>query len=129
MKLLSLFYFTFFFFAFAVANVELSNNVKVAIMVPVSHADAVRNAIGNAGAGRFGSYDFCSTSTKVTGYWRANKGSNPAIGKIGVLESTPEEKIEFICPKELLKEVLEAAKQVHPYEVMGYDIFPLLEIN
>jgi hypothetical protein len=35
-----------------------SKNVKLAVFVPLSHADAVRRALGEAGAGKIGNYDF-----------------------------------------------------------------------
>jgi hypothetical protein len=101
--------------------------VKVVIFVPEKYGDAIRKAVGEAGAGKFGNYDFCSVSTKVTGYWRANKNANPHLGKIGCLESEVEEKIEFVSPVEILDTVLKAAKKVHPYEEMGCDLYRLLD--
>jgi hypothetical protein len=85
--------------------------------------------VGKIGTGRFDHYDLCSISTAVTGHWRACEGSNPAVGEIGKMESSIEEKIEFVWPKELLQAVIEAAKKVHPYETMGHDIYPLLDLK
>jgi len=36
-----------------------------------------------------------------------------------------EERIEVIVPREILKEVIEKVKSVHPYEEMAFDIYPL----
>ncbi len=37
-----------------------TKNVKFVVFVPLSHADKVRQALGEAGAGKIGNYDFCS---------------------------------------------------------------------
>ena len=39
--------------------------VKIAVNVPESHADALREAIGKAGAGKIGNYSFCSFSSTL----------------------------------------------------------------
>lgn len=109
-------------------KLPLSPNVKVVVYSPIENADDVREAIGRAGAGKFDNYDFCSTSNVVTGYWRANEGANPAIGEIGELESAVEEQISFVCPYEILEDVIEAAQKVHPYEVMGFDVYPMIDM-
>jgi len=50
----------------------------------------------------------------------------PAIGEIGRLEEVDEEKIEVICQKEKVKEVISAIKAVHPYEEIPLEIYPLI---
>jgi len=102
-----------------------SQNVKLTIFTPVTHADIVREALGNAGAGIIGNYDFCSFSTRGIGRFRGNENSNPALGKAMNYESIEEEKIEVVVPRIILKDVIEAVKKVHPYEEMAFDIYPL----
>jgi hypothetical protein len=96
--------------------------------VPESHADAVREAIGKAGAGNIGNYSFCSFSSKGIGRFKPEKGAHPAIGGIGKLESVEEERIEAICNRCILKDVVAAIKKVHPYEEVALDIYPLEDI-
>ena len=103
----------------------LSNNVKLVVFVPETHADAVRKAIGEAGAGKIGNYTYCSFSTKGTGRFKPIVGSSPAIGKVGELEFVAEERIEVVCQKDVLKKVIEAMKKVHPYEEVAFDVYPL----
>lgn len=105
----------------------LSNNVKVVIFVPLGYGDAIREAVGNAGAGSFDGYDFCSSSSQILGYWRPLEGSSPVVGEVGSLGSALEEKIDFVCPYEILEKVIHAAQEVHPYEVMGFDVYPLID--
>lgn len=101
--------------------------VKIAVYVPVSHGDIVREALAQSGTGHIGNYDYCSFTVKGAGRFRGGKGSKPFIGKPGKIEKVEEEKIETICPKEKLSKVLEAVKAVHPYEEPAIDIYPLLK--
>ncbi len=41
-----------------------SNNFKIVVFVPETHADIVREAMSNAGAGVIGNYTGCSFSSK-----------------------------------------------------------------
>lgn len=104
---------------------EESPNLKLAVFVPLSYADTVRQALGTAGAGKIGNYDFCSFSTRGVGRYRGNEKSNPAIGKAGNLESVEEEKIEVVVPRAILNEVIAKMKKVHPYEEVAFDVYPL----
>jgi hypothetical protein len=102
-----------------------SQNIKLVIFTPLSHMDIVREALGNAGAGKIGNYDFCSFSTRGVGRFRGNENSNPSIGEAMNYESVEEEKIEVVVPRAILKNVIESIKKVHPYEEMAFDIYPL----
>lgn len=105
-----------------------SKNVKFVVFVPLTHADAVRQALGEAGAGKIGNYDFCSFSSRGTGCFRGNEKTNPTIGKAGKYEVVEEERIEVVVPREILKEVIEKVKAIHPYEEVAFDIYPLENI-
>jgi len=102
-----------------------SKNVKFVVFVPFTHADAVRQALGEAGAGKIGNYDFCTFSSRGTGRFRGNEKANPAIGKAGKYEAVEEERIEAIVPRDILKNVIEKVKSVHPYEEVAFDVYPL----
>ena len=106
-----------------------SQNVKIAVFVPLAHADSVREAIGNVGAGRIGNYTWCSFSSVGIGRFKAGDGAHPAIGEVGKLESVQEERIEFVCDRKLISDVVAATKSVHPYEEVALDIFPLEEFS
>ncbi|MBI3638666.1 hypothetical protein HY227_02920 [Candidatus Wolfebacteria bacterium] len=102
-----------------------SNKVKIVVFVPESHTDVVREAMGKAGAGKIGNYTFCSFSSKGTGRFKPEDGAHPAIGEVGKLESVHEERIEVVCDRNLLGDVITAIKKVHPYEEVAIDIYPL----
>ena len=105
-----------------------TKKVKLVVFVPLSHADIVRKALGEAGAGQISNYDFCSFSSCGTGRFRGNEKSNPTIGKAGEYEKVEEEKIEVVVPREILKEVIKKMKAVHPYEEVAFDVYPLENI-
>lgn len=92
------------------------NLYHVVIYVPLTHADAVRKALGDAGAGKIGNYDYCSFSARGVGRFRPLKGSTPAIGNVGEMEEVEEERIEVVVDENHLSKVLHAVKEVHPYE-------------
>lgn len=108
---------------------ELSDYVTIVITVPETHADAIRDTIARAGAGKIGDYSFCSYSVKGIGRFMPNPGSTPYLGKTGVLEELLEERIETVCECSILEHVLEELKKVHPYEEAVIDIFPIYEIG
>lgn len=99
--------------------------IKLVVFVPKTHAEIVRKAMGNAGAGKIGNYDFSSFSCEGIGRFRPLKGAHPTIGKVGRLEAVIEERIETVCPRKDLQKVIRAIKKVHPYEEIAMDIYPL----
>ncbi len=105
-----------------------TENVKIVVFVPESHADTIRKVLGESGAGKIGEYDFCSFSSKGIGRFRGNENTHPAVGKAGQYETTEEERIEAVVPRNILKEVIEKIKEVHPYEEVALDVYPLLNI-
>lgn len=113
-------------------NTELvmkySNDVKIVVFVPIDDADSFRAAVHEAGAGKIGDYSHCSWSTRGIGRFKPEKGADPTIGQVGKLELVEEERIEFICPKELLSKVITTIKKVHPYEEVAYDVFERLDV-
>ena len=102
--------------------------VKIIIYVPETHAEIVRQAMGNAGAGKIGNYSFCSFSSKGIGRFIPHEGAKPFLGEVGKTEEVAEEKIEVICPREIAGQVIEAIKKSHPYEEPAYEIIPLLKV-
>lgn len=98
---------------------------KLVVYVPLSHEAAVREAIGDAGAGHLGNYSYCSFRSQGTGTFLPQAGSNPFIGAAGKLEEVEEMRLESIVPQKLLERVLSRMKAVHPYEEVAYDLYPL----
>lgn len=78
-------------------------NVKIVTYVPSSHADAVREALGAAGAGVIGEYSYCSFTVNGTGRYLPSSSAQPFIGTPGTFEQTPEERVEVVCAKNMPK--------------------------
>jgi len=100
--------------------------VKIVVFVPETHADAVRAAMGQAGAGLIGHYTHCSFSIKGIGRFMPLKTAHPTIGVIGNPAEVPEERIETVCYERNLDTIIAAVKKVHPYEEAAIDVYPLL---
>jgi len=98
---------------------------KLVMFVPGSYAEKVRQAMFSAGAGHIGNYDSCSFNITGNGTFRALEGTNPFVGSLGELHTEPEVRIETIVPAWLESTVLSAAKNVHPYEEVAWDSYPL----
>lgn len=103
--------------------------VKIQVIVPLSHAESVREILGKFGAGVQGNYEYCSGSIRQLGRFRPLPGANPALGIVGKIEEVEEEIIQTICHKDLVETVIAEVKKVHPYEEPAIDIFPRLEIQ
>ena len=99
---------------------------KIVTYVPIKDARVVRIAMGDAGAGVLGNYHHASFSSKGVGRFTPSKGAHPAIGGIGREEQVMEERIEVICQKEKVKQVVSAIKQNHPYEEIPIEIYQLV---
>jgi hypothetical protein len=102
-----------------------SELLKVVIFVPESHANVVREAGTNAGAGKIGNYSACTFSIKGIGRFIPEEGAHPHEGTVGVLQESPMERIEFRCEREKLEEFIRAVEEVHPYEEIGIDVYSL----
>ena len=103
----------------------MAKKYKLAVFVPVSHAEKVREAIHAAGGGKMGKYSHCSFSSRGIGRFLPEKGAHPTFGEIGRLEEIEEEKIEILCDEGIIKKVIAAMEKAHPYEVPAYDVYPL----
>ncbi len=102
---------------------------KLTTHVPISHSDVVREAMANAGAGKFPHYSFCSFTTRGIGRFKGEENSNPAVGEKGKLMEVEEEKIEVIVEEDKIKNVIEAIKEVHPYEEIPIEVYELKDIE
>lgn len=106
-----------------------SDYVRLTITVPQTHAEAVRQSMGKAGAGKVGGYSYCSFSQEGVGRFMPSEDSNPFIGNAGVLEEVIEVRIETVCSRSILDYVIEEIKKAHPYEETIIDIYPIYEIG
>ncbi len=98
---------------------------KIVTFVPIQHAEKVRVALFNAGAGHIGNYDQCSYNVEGKGTFNALDNTKPFVGKKGELHYEDEIRIETIFPKHLENKIISSLIDVHPYEEVAYDIYQL----
>ncbi|GFZ81803.1 GTP cyclohydrolase 1 type 2 [Compostibacillus humi] len=98
---------------------------KLVCFVPLSHAEKVRDAMGNSGAGHIGNYSHCTFQSQGQGTFKPLEGTNPYIGTQNQLEFVDEVRMETIVEEENLNKVVQAMINAHPYEEVAYDIYPL----
>jgi len=103
------------------------NKVKIFVTIPFENMEDVRNAVCKCGAGIIGNYTYCTYSVRGIGTFVPNDNANPHIGKKNNLEFVEEEKLEFICDVDKVKQVIEAIRKSHPYEEPAIDIVPLID--
>ncbi|MBF0413218.1 MAG: NGG1p interacting factor NIF3 [Desulfamplus sp.] len=101
----------------------------ISFYVPESHLQAVTSAMFNKGAGRIGNYDSCAWYTKGFGQFRPLEGSSPFVGKQDKIEHLSELKVEMVCEKHLIKEVLQELIKAHPYETPAYHAVEILTLT
>lgn len=104
-------------------------NVKIVVFVPITHANQVRQAMGDAGAGvwELGKYHHTSFSSKGIGRFIPGEGAHPTIGEVGKMSEVDEERIEVICEEDKVKDVISAIRKNHPYEEIPLEIYQLVD--
>ena len=98
---------------------------KVVVFVPAPHANDVREAMAEAGAGEIGEYTACSFSVAGTGRFRPGEASTPHLGAVGERAEVEEVRIEAVVPTWAAGAVRRAVAGVHPYETPVVEISPL----
>lgn len=98
--------------------------LKLVVFVPVSHEDALLEAILPL-SGYPGNYGDCSFRITGVGTYRPLVGSTPFIGTVGKREMVTESRIEILLRSSALKPALKALRSVHPYEEPAFDLIPL----
>lgn len=95
------------------------------VFVPVTHAEQVLRALGDAGAGRAGHYSHTAFVSRGTGRFTPLPGAQPAVGEVGTPEEVDEVRIETLYPAAEREHVLRAMAGAHPYEVPAFTTFPV----
>lgn len=98
---------------------------KLVTYCPESHAETLRKALFEAGAGHIGNYSECSFNTSGLGTFRANAEAEPFVGEINRQHHEVEQRIEVLIQSYQQKNIIATLLQNHPYEEVAYDIIPL----
>lgn len=99
--------------------------LKLAVFVPKTHADRVRAALDDAGAGAIGNYSGCTFRSPGVGTFRCGPNTSPFQGKPGSFEEAEEYRLETVFGEYSREAVIGAMLKAHPYEEVAYDIYEL----
>lgn len=102
---------------------------SIIFYVPPSHLDMVKNAMFEAGAGRIGQYDCCCWQTLGTGQYRPLQNSQPFQGQKNEISQVDEYKVELVCEKNVLADVINALLKAHPYETPAYSVLEMHDLR
>jgi len=81
---------------------------QISFYVPETHTEVVKNALFEAGAGKFDSYSHCAWQMLGQGQFKPSGESNPFLGKANQLETVKEVKVELLCEGKSLKSAIQA---------------------
>jgi dinuclear metal center YbgI/SA1388 family protein len=98
---------------------------KLAVFVPLGYEDRVRQALGDLGLGTIGQFSHCSFASRGQGTYVPRAGARPFQGRAGELSRAPESRLEMLAPQTLLTAALARLQEVHPYQEVAYDLYPL----
>ena len=73
-------------------------------------------------------YTQCSWQTEGKGQFMPIQDAQPAIGKVDEIEIVTEVKVEMMCHKDIIKNVVNSMKNSHPYESVAYTVIKKEEI-
>ncbi|MDR0441004.1 MAG: NGG1p interacting factor NIF3 [Candidatus Accumulibacter sp.] len=99
---------------------------RLTVYVPAQDAEALKDALFAAGAGRYEAYERCCWQVLGDGQFLPLPGANPAVGAVGREEHVAEMRIEFICLETDLPAITEALYAAHPYETPAFDFAPVI---
>ena len=100
----------------------------ISFYVPLLDAEKVKSAMFAAGAGEHENYTQCSWQTEGKGQFMPIHDAKPVIGKVDQIEIVTEVKVEMMCHKDIIKNVVNSMKNSHPYESVAYTVIKMEEI-
>lgn len=99
--------------------------VKLVLFVPLGYEEKITRALEVYDAGRIGPYRLCTFKCRGEGTYIPEKGSHPFQGEINRLQRVSEWRLEVLIPRTNLSELTKAIREVHPYDEMAYDVYPV----
>jgi hypothetical protein len=103
-------------------------NYKLAVFCPPEVVTRLREALTQVGCGEIGGYTACSFTAHGVGTFIPPKGSLPYKGETGRLSEVLEFCLEMEVSANLVEKAVEVMYNVHPYEVVAYDLYPRIDL-
>ncbi len=101
--------------------------LKLVTFIPPEYTDALRDALGKAGAGAIGEYTRCSFTLRGEGTFLGSDHTHPFVGEKNNFERVNEDRLEMILPERHKWAVINALYASHPYDEPAYDLYILDE--
>lgn len=98
---------------------------KLTVFVPLDYENLVRENLAEMGLGIIGRYSHCSFAGRGVGTYRPMEGAKPLRGEVARFNRAEESRLELLAPESLLPDALARLKEVHPYEEVACDLYPL----
>ncbi len=99
--------------------------LKLVFTCPPEHADAIVDALSEAGAGVIGAYTRCAFVGEGRGNFVCGPESNPTVGEPGGRQSVAEVRVEMSLPEGLAARAERTLRGAHPYEEPAYEFYRL----
>lgn len=106
-------------------DMTFETSYKLAVYVPLSHFENMKEVLFSSGAGTLDHYRECSFAVDGKETFFPTEGARPSKGSIGSRETLDACKLEVVIPHKKVKAVVQAMLEAHPYEVPAYDLWPL----
>ena len=100
---------------------------KLCFFIPETHVEQVKKALFNKGAGRIGQYDNCSWQVLGEGQFRPLEGSKPFLGTQHTIERVAEYKVEMVCERCVIADVVKELIKTHPYQEPAYEVYEVID--
>lgn len=98
---------------------KVNSRVKIVLFSPQTSSKAVVEEVRKI----IGRRRHIVTTSGIARYI-PQVGANPSLGTVGSLEAVKEDRIESSIEHYNIKKLIHSVKKVHPYEEVGFDIFP-----
>ena len=98
---------------------------KLVVYVPAEYEQKILNALFETSAGSIGEYSCCSFRNRGKGTFRPGPLAKPFAGEAGKISHADEVRIETVVAQNDVTRVTEYIKDIHPYETMAYDVYPI----
>jgi len=106
-----------------------AETVKLVFFVPEEYRHKVMKALFSGGAGSIGKYSCCSFSSPGRGTYMPGSDAEPFEGSSGEMSCVDEIRVETVVKRSQIDHVLAVVRDVHPYETMEYNIYPMVRTS
>ena len=102
---------------------------KLVVYVPETSLKTVKDVIFDADGGHLGRYKHCSWQVLGEGQFQPLSGSQPTIGQEGSLCTLKEWRLEVLVDGSVIKKVVAAMIDAHPYEEPAFEIYQCVDLE